>query len=318
VSLNDLYIPVIGAGSIGKRHHSNLNTLGVKTALFSYREVQGQPLSKLLAGAEVSGCVIATATDIRTELIAQCVKYDVPFYVEKPLAFTVVESDELEVLATNVASCSMIGFMMRYHPLFRRLAQSDLSDIYRFELAIGHDVNQWRDNWSFSQSYAAKENGGGVLLDLCHEIDMLNCLLPQCELKCVDCIGHQKFSGVDFASSLYYSGPPQGVVSMDYLSPVSTRKATLYGTQSYYEVDFAAMQIITGYKDGSKSTETIEFDRNDMFLDAMKDFLCLINKTEVSGIEHLPRFDRAMESSKKIASAWERREFSGKIQGDVT
>jgi len=318
VSHSSLYIPVIGAGSIGTRHHGNLNALGVKTELFSYRKVQGQPLATLFEGDEISGCVIATATDIRTELITLCVEHDVPFYVEKPLAFTEAACSELEALATSVASRSMVGFMMRYHPLFRRLAQSDLSDIYRFELAIGHDVNQWRDNWSFSQSYAAKENGGGVLLDLCHEIDMLNCLLPQCELQRVDCIGHQQFNGVDFASSLFYSGPPQGVVSMDYLSPVSTRKATFYGTQSYYEVDFAAMQFTTGSKGGSKSIETIEFDRNDMFLDAMKDFLGLISKTEVSSIEHLPRFDHAIESSKKIANAWERREFSGKLQGDVT
>jgi len=147
---------------------------------------------------------------------------------------------------------------------------------------------------------------------------MLNCLLPQCKLQSVACIGHKKFDGVDFASSLYYGDLPQGVVSMDYLSPVSTRKATFYGTDGFYEVDFAAMQITTASKDGIENTETIEFDRNQMFLDAMKDFLGLISDTEVSNVEHLPRFDLALESSMKIANAWQRREFSDKLEVDVT
>ena len=42
--------------------------------------------------------------------------------------------------------------------------------------------------------YQAK--GGGVLLDLCHELDMAHVLFPQARLSHVDCLGHAACPGV--------------------------------------------------------------------------------------------------------------------------
>jgi hypothetical protein len=60
-----------------------------------------------------------------------------------------------------VAERSVLGFMMRYHPALRALAEADWSDAYGFHFEIGHDVRQWRKNWRFADSYAARAEGGG-------------------------------------------------------------------------------------------------------------------------------------------------------------
>lgn len=292
-------ILVIGTGSIGTRHAANLATLGIKVKSLSMRAVGLEgALAQIRAG--LRGAVIATETQVRLPLIAACAGADVPMYIEKPLAFDPVELAEIQTVSAPVAARSLVGFMMRYHPTFRDLATADLSDTYRFSFDIGHDVTQWRQNWRFSDSYAARPAGGGVLLDLCHELDMATCLFPMAEIGAVDCIGHSAYPGVDMATRISLGGAALGSVSMDYLSPVSTRKIDIAGTRARRSIDLLS----------------VAFVRNEMFLAAIRDWLALIDGGAVSGVEHLPRLDRVQDSCSRIASAWQARRFVGHLTGD--
>ena len=311
-----LQILVIGAGSIGRRHAENLGTLGVKADLIGWRGYSADMLAARLAKRDVQGVVIATATQFRLELIAACAASDVPFYVEKPLAFQTADLALIAAAAAPVAQRSVIGFMMRYHPAFRHLAEADLADTYRFGFEIGHDVTQWRQNWRFSESYAAQPTGGGVLLDLCHELDMAACLFPGLTLAGVDSLGHAAYPGVDMASQIRLTSPTAaGEVAMDYLAPVSTRRITLRGTDSLYDFDLANGR----YEIRGKNAKILEFpfNRNDMFIEAMTDFLAFVAGKSPSKVEHLPRFEAALPSCALIAKAWECRRFTGTITKDI-
>ena len=311
-----LQVLVIGAGSIGRRHAENLGALGVQADLIGWRGYSADLLAARLAKRDVQGVVIATATQIRLELVAACAAADVPFYVEKPLAFQSSELALVAAAAAPVAQRSVIGFMMRYHPAFRYLAQADLADTYRFGFEIGHDVTQWRQNWRFSESYAAKPSGGGVLLDLCHELDMAECLFPGLAVSAVDSLGHVAYPGVDMASQIRLTaGHATGAVAMDYLAPVSTRRIALRGTERLYDFDLASGH----YEIRGKGEAVLEFpfNRNDMFLEAMTDFLALVQGKAPSSVEHLPRFDLALPSCTLIAKAWEARRFTGTIAKDI-
>ena len=233
---------VIGAGSIGRRHAENLGALGVAADLIGWRGYSADMLAARLARGDVQGVVIATATQIRRELISASAQANVPFYVEKPLAYDSNELAMIAASATPVAQRSMIGFMMRYHPAFRYLAAADLSETYRFGFEIGHDVTKWRQNWRFSDSYAAKPAGGGVLLDLCHELDMAACLFPGVALAGVDSLGHPTYPNVDMTSQIHLTtATATGEVAMDYLAPLSTRRITLRGMSRLHDFD-----LITG------------------------------------------------------------------------
>lgn len=314
--MTQMQLLVIGAGSIGRRHAENLASLGVAVDLISWRGYSADMLAARLARRDVQGVVIATATQIRRALIAVCAAADVPFYVEKPLAFETAELALIAKAAAPVAQRSVIGFMMRYHPAFRYLAGSDLSDSFRFEFEIGHDVTQWRQNWRFSESYAAQPKGGGVLLDLCHELDMAACLLPGLALARVDSLGHAAYPGVDMATQIRLTTPTAtGDVAMDYLAPVSTRRIALRGLDRLHDFDLiAGRYAITGQ--GARVLE-FPFQRNDMFLAAMGDFLALVQGKAPSAVEHLPRFDLALPSCALIAQAWEARRFVGTIEKDI-
>ena len=82
---------------------------------------------------------------------------------------------------------------MRYHPIVKLLLDKQLKDLIFASFEIGHDVNKWRENWKFEDRYASNPDGGGVLLDLCHEIDLAHLLCGTAELKYVKSIDHENF-----------------------------------------------------------------------------------------------------------------------------
>ncbi|WP_309663995.1 Gfo/Idh/MocA family oxidoreductase [Tabrizicola sp.] len=307
---------VVGAGSIGRRHHENLMALGAQSHLIGWRGFSAQALAARLAeGADA--VVIATATDVRLPLVKACAAAGVPFYVEKPLAFRPADVETIAVLAAPVAQRSMLGMMMRYHPAFRELAATDLSDVFQFALSIGHDVTQWRANWRFSQSYAAKADGGGVLLDLCHEVDMAACLFPGLSVHAVESLGHVAYPGVDMASriSLGRTGL-SGDVAMDYLTPKLHRHCILRGSERMHDFDFASQHYVVTDAAGPAALHK-PLDRNEMFLAAMRDFLALVAGRVVSDIEHLPRLDLCLPSARLVAGAWAARVFNGQIRKEI-
>jgi predicted dehydrogenase len=307
-------IPVIGAGSVGRRHHENLCRLGVRSDLLSWRGFDAAAFRARRADA----VVIATATPIRLQLVHLCRELGLPFYIEKPLAADVVTVDRILGAAGPLARRSMVGFMMRYHPAFRALAQRDLSSVYDASFGIGHDVRHWRSNWSFAASYAAQPQGGGVLLDLCHELDMACTLLPGLGVHEVTSLGHAAFAGVDFATRIALAGPGQlGAVAMDYLSPVSFRRIVLRGTGLVADFDLIAGRYLLQDGQGVQDL-SFPFERNEMFLAAMRDFLHLVAGRPVSDVEHLPRLDLAAGTCRTIARAWGARRFTGQIEGDYT
>jgi len=309
-------IMVIGTGSIGRRHAENLAKLGAQVTTVGWRGTSPAQIADMMT-AGYDGVVIATATQVRLPLVQAAARAGVPMYIEKPLAFTQQDLAQITAAASPVAGRSMVGFMMRYHPAFRDLAQSDLSDTFRFDFAIGHDVTQWRENWRFSESYAAQAQGGGVLLDLCHELDMAACLFTGLRVDGVASVGHAAYPGVDMASRIMLSRPGlSGSVAMDYLAPRLIRRAQIAGTQTVRDYDFAA-QSYTVSQAAHIKTPAHPLERNAMFMNAAQDFLALIEGHALIGVEHFPRLDRVSESVRLIAQAWEQRRFNGETTKEI-
>jgi predicted dehydrogenase len=306
---------VIGSGSIGRRHHGNLQALGASSRLVSWREAGlGGALAAL---TDAEAVVIATATDIRMPVIEAAAARGLPVYVEKPLAFRPEEVEAIARMAAPIAERSMLGLMLRYHPAVRALADADLSDVFQFALSIGHDVTQWRQDWRFSESYAARAEGGGVLLDLCHELDLAACLFPGLEVTRVESLGHPAFPGVDFASrvSLCRSGVV-GDVSMDYLTPALHRRTILRGHERVHDFDFAAQDYRVTDSAGTRRVD-LSLERNAMFLDAMRDFLALVEGRAASANPLMPRLDLCLASARLVAEAWSQRAFLGQITKEI-
>ena len=304
-------IAVIGAGSIGRRHFDNLVSLGIDAVQVPYRSYRPDVLD------DCDAAVIATATDVRTGPIADAADRDLPMYIEKPLAFRAADLATIECLTAKVADRTMLGLMMRYHPAFRALADMDMSTAVRFSLDIGHDVTQWRQNWKCSERYAAKADGGGVLLDLCHEIDMASVLFPDLMLKSVTSVGHPNYDGVDFSSRLTVQtgAGAEGSIGMDYLTPQLHRRTIVYGVDAIYDFDFAAQRYEVKDATGARLID-LPLERNEMFVGITRDWIALLEGRETTN-PLLPRIDRVTASTALTAAAWEARQFIGHITKEI-
>ena len=303
---------VIGAGSIGKRHAQNLAILGADVTLIAFRDFDlTNFISQLSKCRQNCAVIIATATNIRMPLISQCAHAGAALYIEKPVSYMLRDINEIYKLPDATLKRSVAGFMMRYHPVIKKLLAHDMGEIEQASFAVGHDVNQWRDDWLFSNSYAANPDGGGVLLDLCHEIDIAHLLCGGLQLKKVQSYNHIDFPEVDIESKLEFVATNYAKVrvTMDYVAPQLVRRGSLSTKKAHIDYDLTANEIC--YTQSQQShTETMTGERNEMFLGLMRDFMCIAEDRAPLNL-NVPRLDKVENVCRVIADAWQKREFIG-------
>lgn len=309
---------VIGKGSIGIRHASNITELGFELVHLSWRDVNIDSLRSELLKYNGKVCVvIATATNIRLPLIRLCSDLNIPMYIEKPVGFRTKDLKEIFSIPIELQQKSFVGFMMRYHPLIGYIKKQNLNNLYRFNIEIGHNVNDWRLGWKFSESYAADPNGGGVLLDLCHEIDLAYLLCNTINIEQTLSFQHEDFDMVDIATCLLFSSKSgiSGNVSLDYLAPRLIRRGTLMCVDKHLSYDLNTCIVKELTKEGTKENN-FPFNRNQMFIEAMKDFLDIANGNIIVN-PIAPRLDKVKDVCFHIANAWEKRKFIGNIKAEL-
>ena len=310
---------VIGAGSIGTRHFNNLKELGQDVISLSWRGIDMDTLLHDLRAAQgQAGVVIATATKIRMPLIRDIADTGAALYIEKPVAYHPADVDAIFSLPLDIQMRSMAGFMMRYHPMVDYIRTAAPKHMFRAGLEIGHDVTQWRQNWTFADSYAADPDGGGVLLDLCHEIDLAHLFCGDLSLDTVRSTNHPDFPKVDIQSHLTLTSD-RGVianVSMDYLAPKLIRRGHLIGITAQLDYDLTQNTVCMTTATGVDRHE-FAFERNEMFLGIMRDFIALSQGNSASN-PIAPRLDLTKEVCHLISNAWASRTFSGQLRANLT
>ena len=309
---------VVGKGSIGIRHANNLKKLGANVKSYSWREFDERTfLDNIKKYGDRAAIIVATATQVRLPLIKKCSRYGAALYIEKPLAFK--EKDVLEIykLPKNIIQRSMVGFMMRYHPVIKKALDIPMTKIFRGYFEVGSDVKAWRNNWNFEKSYAANPIGGGVLLDLCHEIDIAQLLCGDAEIKSVRATSHPTIKNIDVACDIDF-GNANGLnyrVSMDYLAPTLVRTGKIVSTEAVISYDIAKGELAS-FSAKSEDIFRFEISRNKMFLECMSDFMALVEGRPTSH-PYIPVLPSVFSVCLKIAQAWERREFDSRLSSEV-
>lgn len=309
---------VIGSGSIGRRHYQNLNSLGVKNELISWRNINSNNLTKdiKLLGKK-AGVIIATETKIRVSLIKRYAKYGPALYIEKPIAYKMRDLDFIYSLPKELQQRSVGGFMMRYHPIIKYLFKNNIKNLFKASFEVGHNVNHWRVGKNFDNNYASSPHGGGSLLDLCHEIDLALMLCGKSSLKSVFSTSYRNYKGVDIASVLHFANKSglNFTVSTDYISNKFIRRGSLVSQnkQIYYDLSKNTLLIQNEEKTYQRS---FLFDRNKMFLELMKEFVAISEGKKVKN-PHIPRLDLIKENCYQIALAWKNRKFTGSIDKKI-
>lgn len=183
-------LAVIGAGHMGRYHAEKLARLpGVELAavvdpdparakISDYREILGN----------VQAAVVAVPTHLHHEVARACLEKGVHVLVEKPIAATLEEAEDLVALAKQKSLVLQVGHVQRYSSAFQALAR-------RVDKALYIDAERLA---GFKQRGAEVD----VILDLMiHDLD-LALSLARAEVTGVSACGFRVLtSDIDIASA---------------------------------------------------------------------------------------------------------------------
>lgn len=263
---------IIGFGSIGKRHYEVLSRIDliqkidIVTTQFLPKNTTFTTLEEIEILDEYDYFLIASETYKHFNQIEYLEKniQNKIILCEKPLF-----DKEKKLKSHN--NHIYVGYVLRFHPLLQKIHSilQEENPIFT-QILCGSYLPLWRPETDYRQSYSAiKNKGGGVLLDLSHEIDYL-----QWFFGTVDTISSYqgKVSDLEIDSDdlVFATGKTErGILfslSLDYISKIPMRELLIQTDSKTLRADLIKNTLQIGTKEGNIQNFEIEkYDRNDLF-----------------------------------------------------
>ncbi len=315
---------VCGLGSIGRCHVANLRALGVAD-LIAWREVNQPfpapgpwdavpvfPTLKAALAQRPDAALICNPPSCHVPAAIEVATAGCHLFIEKPLSDTLDGIDELRDLVRSAGLVCLVGFNLRFHPGLRALKQCvDEGRIGRV-LSIRAQAGQYLPDWhpwtDHRAGYSARrELGGGVILDLIHELDYVRWLGG--EVAAVGCmagsIGGLTIDTEDVAEIvLRFASGALGSVHLDYLQRQMSRSCMVVGDGGTATWDAVANRLeISSASGAAASVPLPPPDRNQTFLDEMRHFLACLggDATPAVDLDEASRVQRLAAAAQHAA-----------------
>jgi predicted dehydrogenase len=179
-------ILIIGLGSIGKKHVKAIKSVLPDAEIFALRSKRDaekhSDVTNIYSLDEIGSpavdfTIVANPTSEHKKTISQLIKYSFPLFIEKPI----YHSLDIEDLVNSVNSKGIQTYVacnLRFLDCIKfikeKLPQMQNNKINEVNAYCGSYLPEWRPNIDFRKSYSAiAELGGGVHIDLIHELDYL-------------------------------------------------------------------------------------------------------------------------------------------------
>lgn len=253
---------VIGFGSIGSKHARLLVELGCKVSVVSKRNVNFISRYKTIEEAfqfeAPEYVVIANKTDEHGQIIEKLVRMDYKgiVLVEKPIL------NPHQEIPGHSFERLLVGYNLRFHPIIQKIYRFlKCQKIISAQVYVGQYLPDWRSQVDYRLGYSAsKSAGGGVLLDLSHELDFINWIMGGW-VNLTAKGGHYSHLEIDsddvFSIMMTTKKCPIVAVQLNYLDRISQRELIINTDGHTIKAD-----LIRGILQIDKETEKIEVERD--------------------------------------------------------
>ena len=254
-----LKILFFGLGSIGKKHAEIIKEK-FNYRLFAYRTNKGQEKSKqgfkefnnIKDAIEFKPDIafITNPTFLHINTALKCAEKNIHMFIEKPISHNLENVDKLEKEIQKRKLITYIAYNLRFHPLIEKIKEiTEKEKPTYFKSICSSYIPEWRPNQDYSRSYSAKkELGGGVLLDLSHEIDYITWFfgeIKKIEGYC-DKISDLKIDCEDIMEAeITFKTGIRGEMHLDYFTKKPQRTITLQYANKKIEGDLLKNTIKT-------------------------------------------------------------------------
>ena len=189
-------ILIVGTGSAGSRH------LYLAKNLFPEAEIKVLKLNKSEGDLETTGktlrtlddalkfkpqiAIIANPSTFHVDVAMSLASIGSHLLIEKPISNSIDKVLELIALCREKNLVLMTGYNLRFLPSlisFKRfLDESYAGEIFSVRTDVGQYLPNWRPSRNYQDSVSANKSlGGGVILELSHEIDYLRWIFGEVE-----------------------------------------------------------------------------------------------------------------------------------------
>ncbi len=252
-------ILIVGLGSIAKKHIDAIRANGSHRIFALRSKVDATTekgieniydLSQLPESIKLDFAIVATPTSLHATSIRQLLPLRIPLLIEKPVLTPDSMESGLSDEINQASILTMVGCNLRYLDSLRfikkELDNHPERKINEVNIYCGSDLRQWRPGTDFRKSYSARpELGGGVHLDLIHEIDYACWLFgnPKVTHGLVRTVSSLAIEAIDFASySLIYPNFC-ATITLNYYRPDYKRTFEIVFDNETWTVDLKANQV---------------------------------------------------------------------------
>ena len=287
-------VVIVGSGGIARRHIENLGALFPKINInclpistnSSITNFQG--ISKILGSIEEASsmnpdyAIVASPASSHLNYAAEFLKKDIPVLIEKPLTTSLAEMHLFDKVLLGKSHLIEVAYCLRFLPAFIKL-QEIVSDrnligyIYSVIVEVGQFLPDWRPNIDYKLSVSANKSlGGGVLLELSHELDYLISLFGPftsvyCDLSNTNAL---EINVEDRVDAILKNNDFVVNIHMDFLQRFPSRTCKIIGKKGSVVWNIIDNKILFEQSDGKVDIiyEDLKYDKNKMYLDMLSRF----------------------------------------------
>jgi len=288
------HILVYGIGNISDRHRKNLKKILPNSVIIAVSSSGRNPKKKpencdkffqqcpfdQLPNFDLA--IIASPATFHLEHARIFISAGIPTFIEKPLSASSEDALELLHLQKTFKTPVFVDYCLRYHEVIvklKNIVESGLlGKIFNIEINVGQYLPSWRENKNFNDSVSVSSFlGGGVLLELSHELDYCNWIFGETTLihssiRNLNELGIE----VEEVADLFFINKKNQLISihMDFLQKKPTRFCNLITEKGNLYCDIIGKKIELHNENSIEILySNSSYDTNDMYISILKDFI---------------------------------------------
>ena len=252
-----LNLAIVGVGGWGKNHARVLHDFGTLAAICETDLQRGKELADkygttlyssiddmLNSERKLDACLVCTPTKTHCDIAKKIMEKGINVFVEKPLAFSSKECEEMTDVAEKKNVILTSGYIERFNPAVQEVKR--LIDCNKYGDLIMMEFH--REN-----RMPLHVKDVGIIYDTSvHDIDTAMFLF-NCRPQVVFALSGKKFhSYEDFATiMLGFRGHKVAIIASNWITPKKVRKFSAVCTDGIIAGDFITQEIAIDYKEAT-------------------------------------------------------------------
>lgn len=290
---------VVGGGSIGQRHISNLKLLGHSDIVCLKRSYDSSFAKKYdvqvitnyeeAAKKNVDVLIVCTPTALHLDALEFGVTHDLPVFMEKPLTDSASNLIRAKTLLSSYTNVFFIGFMLRFHRLVTEmksiLETNMLGEVFNARFEFGSYLPYWHADEDYRESYASRKDlGGGVVNTITHELDLIQYFFGS--PRSISCIsqnlGYLDIEVEEQCDAIFEYSNKVVSLHLDYLQKDYDRRIRVLCEEGVVQWNWHDNYILVNehQKQIRKIVNEEKFDVNQLYMDELKHFFELIDHSQ--------------------------------------